>query len=114
VRRQGPDWAALKKKDASGMNAYLALALYTVVTLGYDDLERSHRYGDRTDASAYPAAIVRAAEDLEMRDYRSPDSLWLPLGPGRVAQGTVQARANGWAKIAPVNGRIVVRYPREG
>lgn len=111
-----PTSALLADPSATGMNAFIGLAIYLDTLYSDHVLWRSLALCGFA-AKDYPDAAVLAAEEPEQLKLQIPPELigkqiWLPLGTGKLTGAAVLKKAgNGWVEITAGSGPIVVTNP---
>ncbi len=113
----GPRPALVAGKDKAAMDAFFGLALATARLYGPGVLSRALQ-ASGTDAKAFAdAASVAAAEPslvfLNVTPAMRGKPIWIPLGSDKkknvVMGATVLERKDGWVRIRPGNGPVLVR-----
>ncbi len=110
----------------NGMDSFLGLAMYTEALCPPSVFVRSLAYvadahKDQSVPNDYGQFILQAASEVEALTLSVPQSIfdskkpiWIPLGKGSLQGATILSRKNGWAKVAPLVGNIVIQNPPIG
>ncbi len=109
-----PTMGSLSEKSATGMDAYLGLAMYASQILPDSVFARSLKLTGSQNARDFPGAIFLAVEEVNEVPIKVPDSLkgktmWLPTGKGYVRGAKILAIENGWTKVQPGTDQIVIK-----
>lgn len=117
VAKNGPDFASLAKRDRSGYDALIALAVYAETILPPQALGRALVLSASGSATEFLQSIVDAAAESKQLAFRPPASsglteFWIPMGSGK-GDVKVLAKKSGWAKVQAPRGVATVIYPEE-
>jgi len=115
VRKNGPDAAALARRDAAGMEAYVGLVVASEDLLPKGRFIRSLLLNSENTAQGVPAAVVAAAGEVPRWALATTSQRgqrwWLPLGAGKITGGKVLARRQGWAQVEIQSDTLVIENP---
>ncbi|MCC6687377.1 MAG: hypothetical protein IT205_10395 [Fimbriimonadaceae bacterium] len=104
----------LSRKDASGMDALIGLALYAENILPESAFRRSLMLTGQ-DPKEYADAVVEASSELKSTQLTIPtflagQQIWVPVGKGKLSGAKAIKTQSGWALIKVSSGRVEVKH----
>ncbi|MBI3721729.1 MAG: hypothetical protein HY248_04175 [Fimbriimonas ginsengisoli] len=109
---------ALAARGSVGMEAFIGLVLYVQTLLPPRAFAMALWGIGSTKAEDFLDSTVTAVSSMKSVTFRIPavvkgKSIWLPIGKGELAGGTITERDGNWAKVKP-SGKGPIRVTNPG